>query len=171
MNNRGGAGAQVVFSPPFPLIGARNPNAPKPLIRMAALEAVYFFRVLLVFTEGRFVNRIFRAVRKPLQRIANGTRFVRCGGFSGNRWQSMFRLPADGDFSGAWRSYETHTGICCRSQISIGRDRWFVLRKAYSKKTAKLRLAKVVLCRVNEYRNGNVGAKPTASNNFSGAPA
>jgi len=98
MKIRGGAGAQVVSLPPFPLIGARNPNAPKPFTFMSALEAVYFFRVLLVFTEGRFVNRIFRSVRKSAQRVANGTRFVRCGGFSGNHWQSMFQLPADGDF-------------------------------------------------------------------------
>jgi len=82
MKNRGGAGAQVVSSPPFPLIGARNPNAPKPLTFMSALEAVYLFRLLLVFMGWGNVNRIFRAVRKSLQRVANGTRLVR-GGCSG----------------------------------------------------------------------------------------
>ena len=96
MFTRGGSVEQVVSSPPFPLIQAHNLNAPKPLY-MAVLEAVYFLRLLLVFTEGRIVNRIFRAVRKSLQRVANGTRFVR-GRCSGNQWQRLFRRPAIGDF-------------------------------------------------------------------------
>jgi len=82
MNTRGGAWAQVVSSPPFPLIGVRSPIAPKPLICMAAFEAVYSFRLLLVCMEGRNVNQIFQPVRKSAQRVANGTRFVR-GGCSG----------------------------------------------------------------------------------------
>jgi len=82
MKNRGGAGAQAVSSPPFPLIQARNLNAPKPLICMAELRQSISSVCCWCFTEGRFVNQIFRAVRKSLQRVANGTRFVR-GGCSG----------------------------------------------------------------------------------------
>lgn len=97
MFTRGGSVERVVSRPPFPLIGAHNPNAPKTFIRMAVLEAVYFLCLLLVFTEGRIVNLIFQAVRKSLQWVANGTRFVQ-GRCSGNHWQSMFRLPTSGDF-------------------------------------------------------------------------
>jgi hypothetical protein len=99
MYTRSGAWAQVVSSSSFPLIGVRSPIAPNPIIRMAALEAVYLFCLLLVCTEGRCVNQnqIFKPVRKSAQRVANGTRFVR-GGCSGNHWQSMFRLPASCDF-------------------------------------------------------------------------
>jgi hypothetical protein len=97
MNNRGGSVEQLVSRPPFPIIEAQTLNAPKPLICMAVLEAVYLFCLLLVFTEGRIVNQIFWAVRKLLQGVANGTRFVP-GGCSGNHWQRMFRLPASGDY-------------------------------------------------------------------------
>jgi hypothetical protein len=86
MKSRGGSVEQVVSRPPFPLIEAQNLNAPKPLICMAVLEAVYLFCLLLVCTEGRYVNQIFWAVRKLPQGVANGTRFVP-GGCSGNHWQ------------------------------------------------------------------------------------
>jgi hypothetical protein len=89
MKARGGPVGQAVSRPPFPLIEAQNLNAPKPLTRMAVLGAVYLFCLLLVCTEGRFVNQIFWAVRKPPQGIANGTRFVP-GGCSGNQWQGCF---------------------------------------------------------------------------------
>jgi hypothetical protein len=96
MNNRGGPVGQAVSRPPFPLIEAHTLNATKPLICMAVLEAVYLFCLLLVCTEGRYVNQIFWAVRKRPQGAANGTRFVP-GGCSGNQWQGLFRLPAIGD--------------------------------------------------------------------------
>jgi hypothetical protein len=87
MYNRGGSVEQAVSRPPFPLIEAQTFNAPKPLYGMAVFEAVYLFCLLLVCIEGRYVNQIFRTVRKLSQRSANGTRFVR-GGCSGSQRQS-----------------------------------------------------------------------------------
>jgi nucleoside permease NupC len=92
MNYRGGSVEQAVFSPPFPLIEARNFNATKPFICMAVLEAVYLLCLLLVCTEGRYVNQIFRAVRKLRQQGANGMRFV-WGGCSRNHRQMKKILP------------------------------------------------------------------------------
>jgi hypothetical protein len=97
MKNRGSPARQAVFSPPFSLVEAHDLTAPKPLSSMAVLEAVYLFCLLPVCAGGRYVNWIFRAVRKLPQWVANGTRFVQ-GGCSGSHWQSMFRLPAGGDF-------------------------------------------------------------------------
>jgi uncharacterized membrane protein YgcG len=94
MKARGGSVGQVVSRAPFPLIEAHTLNAPKPLICMAVLEAVYLFCLLLVCTEGRYVNQIFWTVRKLSQGVASGTRFVP-GGCSGNHWQYgvLVRLP------------------------------------------------------------------------------
>jgi len=58
-----------------------------------AVEAVYLLCLLLVFTEGRNVNQIFKSVRKSAQRVANGTRFSGVGVADFFR-QRMFRLPA-----------------------------------------------------------------------------
>jgi hypothetical protein len=96
MKNRGGSVEQVVSKTHFPLIEAQTLNAPNPIIFMAVLEAVYLFCLLPVCTEGRYVNRIFWAVRKLLQRVTNGTRFVR-GGCSGNQWQRREIVFAIGD--------------------------------------------------------------------------
>jgi len=100
---RRGPAGQEVFQTSFSSFEVQTLNAPKPFICMAVLEAVYLFRLLPVCTKGRYVNRIFRAVRKLRQRVADGTRSVR-GGCSGNHWRRMFRLPANGDFRGRGES-------------------------------------------------------------------
>ena len=82
MKNPGRLSRASGFLTSFPTFEARNLNAPKPFICMAVFEAVYFLCLLLVCTEGRNVNQIFRAIRKLPQRVANGPRFVR-GGCSG----------------------------------------------------------------------------------------
>jgi hypothetical protein len=70
MKARGGSVEQVVSKPSFLSFEAQDLNAPKPLICMAVLEAVYLFCLLLVCTEGRYVNQIFWTVRKLSQGVA-----------------------------------------------------------------------------------------------------
>jgi hypothetical protein len=95
MSFRGGSAERQVSRPPFPVLKFKSSTPQNPLITWLCFEAVYSFRLLSVWTGGRNVNRIFCAVRKLCQGVANGMRFVP-GGCS--RKPMAEWLPAIGDF-------------------------------------------------------------------------
>lgn len=150
MENRGGAVALFeLLLPQILMLATLTLQNPKYAL---AVEAVYLFCLLLVFTEGRNVNRIFQPVRKSAQRVANGTRFVR-GGCS-------VVLPAVGILSNKLSGeLFFKDGKMTKSQFVRERKHYrkYLFRKAVERKEAQERYAKQsaeALCWIRKENGG-----------------